>query len=104
MAGRPIPKSVPDVTLAHEWCRLRGDRAAMHHSFKRWLFPGDYNKDELDRAIDASLKEHPDGLEAFPEKIPDPAIEEEEAEAQARMKSVENSLKCFVEELAGGNA
>ena len=63
-----IPQTVPDGTLASKWCILEGDRAAMHHSFKRWSFPGDYDRDELDRAIDASLREYPDALKAYPEK------------------------------------
>ena len=63
----------------------------------------DYDKDKLNESIDADLEKYPEALEAFPEKIPVPTIKEaEEAEARARMKSIENSLKCFVEELAGG--
>ncbi|MDE0090425.1 MAG: hypothetical protein OXP12_03610 [Thaumarchaeota archaeon] len=62
------PKSIPPHTLAYKWCSLRGDRAAIHYSFKRWSFPGDYDADELDRQIDASLKKYPDALKAYPER------------------------------------
>ena len=63
-----IPKTVPAGTLAHKWCVMNGDRAAIHHSFKRWSFPGDYDRDELNRAIDKSLKEYPDALRVYPER------------------------------------
>ena len=65
---RPVPDSVPSGTLAFKWCQHRGKRSAIHYSFKRWSYPGDYDKDELDRAIDESLAKYPEALKAFPER------------------------------------
>ena len=62
-----IPEGIPSSSLAFKWCQLGGDRSAIHHSFKRWV-PEDYDKAELDDAINESLKKYPDALRAFPEK------------------------------------
>ena len=64
----PIPDGIPAESLAYRWCAHQGRRSDIHYSFKRWLYPGDYDKDEVDAAIDASLKEYPQALEAFPER------------------------------------
>lgn len=55
-------------TLAYRWCQHQGNREDIHYSFKRWSFPGDYDEDELNRAIDESLAEYPEALKAFPER------------------------------------
>ena len=97
-ARRPIPKSVPDGTLAHMWCVHEGDRYVMHGRLQRNDLH-DYDRERTDIMIDESLKKYPDALRAFPEKTPITTIEEE----QARMNRIEGLLKGFAEEWTGGN-
>ncbi len=40
-------------------------------SFKRWSFPGDYDKNRLNRAIDEELAKYPEVLEMYPERKKD---------------------------------
>ena len=64
---RPIPDSIPPSSLAYKYCMHRGNRKAIHYSFRRWI-PDDYDAAELDKSIDESLAKYPEALKAFPER------------------------------------
>lgn len=85
------PKSVPPSTLAHKWCQLLGNRKAIHYSFKRWV-PHDYDEDRLNKAIDESLRKHPEALKAFPEWLTDMDRVVEDAEKLIKMFMKESHM------------